>query len=71
MTRTSLLSRNRRRNLPAYRTLGCPHSKDRTLWCHRVCKPRNGIGTCGRLAPHAMKSRLQRAIARQKRLQAS
>ncbi len=43
----------------------CPHFRNQAGWCRRMCVPMAGTGTCGRLAPHAMKDRIQRAIARQ------
>lgn len=30
--------------------------------CRGLCEPIEGVGTCGRLAPHAMIGRTQRAI---------
>jgi hypothetical protein len=30
--------------------------------CRGLCEPIKGVGTCGRLAPHAMVGRTQRAI---------
>ena len=30
--------------------------------CRGLCEPIDGIGSCGRLAPHAMMGRTQRAI---------
>ena len=54
-----------------YYWVGCPLTKNRTAWCFRLCDPdAEGKGQCGRLAPHGLKSRTQRAIAehnRQKR----
>jgi hypothetical protein len=47
-----------------YSYLGCPETVSRGPWCYRTCRPINGMGTCGRVAPHALKSRVQRAIAR-------
>jgi hypothetical protein len=43
--------------------LRCPHLRYQATWCRRMCVPIEGMGTCGRLAPHAMKDRIQRAIA--------
>ncbi len=48
--------------VPEYTCLGCPLTKDRALWCHRLCVPRNGIGRCGRVAPHAIQGKTSRAI---------
>jgi hypothetical protein len=35
-------------------------------WCRGLCRPLDGHGICGRLAPHAMLDRTQRAILRYK-----
>ncbi len=43
--------------------LRCPHVRYQATWCRRMCVPIDGLGTCGRLAPHGMKDRIQRAIA--------
>lgn len=44
--------------------VGCPLTKNRTAWCYRMCDPSaDGRGQCGRLAPHGLTSRTQRAIA--------
>jgi hypothetical protein len=54
-----------------YYWVGCPLTKNRAAWCFRLCDPdAEGKGQCGRLAPHGLRSRTQRAIAehnRQKR----
>ncbi len=34
--------------------------------CRGLCEPIEGIGTCGRLAPHAMMGRTQKAIRNHK-----
>ena len=50
-----------------YTYLGCPLTKNNSPWCYRMCKPGpNGIGDCGRLAPHSMKSRIQLGIEKHK-----
>lgn len=47
-----------------YYWVGCPLTKNRAAWCFRLCDPdADGKGQCGRLAPHGLKSRTQRAIA--------
>ncbi len=45
-----------------YTTLGCPMFRNRPAWCWRACVPQEGLGACGRPAPHAMLDRYQRAI---------
>ena len=46
---------------------GCPRTKNRSNWCHARCVPRDGVGDCGRLAPHAMLGQTQRAILEHRR----
>jgi hypothetical protein len=61
---------NFRRDLRQYTYLGCPLTKNRSPWCFRICKPNDdGIGLCGRVAPHGFKSRIQRSIDDFKRRQ--
>ena len=51
---------------------GCPLTKNRSPWCHRLCHPKNGIGVCGRIAPHALRGRTDLAIqAYKERLKAA
>lgn len=40
-------------------------------WCRGLCRPLDGRGICGRLAPHAMLDRTQLAILRYKERQAA
>lgn len=56
-----VVKRNRSR-VPEYTCLGCPMTKSRSLWCHRMCVPVDGLGFCGRVAPHAVVGRTQEAI---------
>jgi len=58
--------RRTRTRVPEYTCLGCPLTKSRTSWCHGVCVPVDGIGVCGRVAPHALLGRTQKAILRHK-----
>jgi len=49
--------------LKDYTYLGCPLTSNQSAWCFRLCRPDGqGHGRCGRLAPHGMKSRIQRGI---------
>jgi hypothetical protein len=49
--------------LPEYTYLGCVMTRNRSPWCFRICQPDNeGIGQCGRYAPHAMMGRIQLGI---------
>ena len=53
-----------RTKTPKYRTVRCRATKGLTKWCYGLCQPANGYGLCGRPAPHAVKGRTQRAIAK-------
>jgi len=56
------------RQLKRYTYLGCPLTRNRTAWCFRLCAPEaDGRGRCGRVAPHALKSRIQECIERFKK----
>lgn len=54
------------KKLPHYTYLGCSVTRHRAASCRRICVPIDGIGACGRLAPHSMTSRIQAAIQAQK-----
>lgn len=54
--------------IPAFVFHGCVVTRHRSKSCRAFCIPINGVGACGRIAPHAMKSRIQLAIAAHKRL---
>lgn len=43
---------------------GCPLTRSRTNWCYRMCVPVNGLGLCGRIAPHTLRGRTDLAIER-------
>lgn len=46
---------------------GCPRTKNRSNWCHAWCVPtQDGSGDCGRVAPHGLLGRTQRAILNHK-----
>jgi len=51
-TRRSVHSKNQR----------CPAARYRTVWCYGGCHPVEGMGLCGRVAPHAIRGRTQQAI---------
>lgn len=54
-----------KKGIKEYSYLGCPLTRNSSAWCFRMCKPdAEGHGHCGRLAPHALKSRIQSAIER-------
>ena len=49
--------------LKQYTYLGCPLTNNRSPWCFRLCEPdAKGLGRCGRVAPHGIKSRIQLGI---------
>lgn len=63
--RTRRVRRSRGERLALQReTWGCPLTKSRTNWCYRLCVPVNGLGACGRIAPHALRGRTDLAIER-------
>jgi hypothetical protein len=43
--------------------LGCTMLRGRITSCAMLCAPIDGIGLCGRDAPHGLKGRTQKAIA--------
>ena len=55
-----------KRGIPEYTVLGCPLTKSHSLWCHGLCVPKEGIGFCGRVAPHAVMGRTGAAILKYK-----
>lgn len=69
MPRRRLVKREKK-GVPEYTCLGCPLTKSHSLWCHRLCVPNNGVGYCGRVAPHGVTGRTQEAILRFKAAQA-
>ena len=59
------LRRREGRTLPPFTVLRCPLEGHQVSWCRCLCRPQNGHGFCGRLAPHALgMDRTQLAIAR-------
>lgn len=55
--------------IPEFTFHGCVVTKHRSKSCRAMCVPINGIGACGRIAPHSMVSRIQASIAAHKREQ--
>jgi hypothetical protein len=47
-----------------HREWGCPRTKNRTPWCFALCTPKDGLGECGRIAPHGLVGRTDGAIMR-------
>ncbi|MGW8266931.1 MAG: hypothetical protein ACWGSQ_11215 [Longimicrobiales bacterium] len=66
---TRRLVKRTRTRVPEYTCLGCPLTKSHSLWCHRLCVPKKGIGVCGRVAPHAVMGKTAEAILKYKILQ--
>lgn len=60
-----LIQRKKRaaRPLKPYITLRCVVAGHQVTWCRAECRPIEGRGLCGRLAPHGLKGRTQIAIA--------
>lgn len=51
------------KQLPEYTSRGCTLTKNNSKWCFRICEPDSeGIGHCGRIAPHSIESYLQKCI---------
>jgi len=56
--------RRRRRKLRQHATRRCVVGGHLVGWCRGLCTPTDdGYGPCGRLAPHKLQGRTQRAIA--------
>ena len=64
----SLLKRkpNVRKNPPEFTGRGCPLTKNQTKWCYGMCEVTDGLGFCGRVAPHGLSGRTQDAIRNHK-----
>jgi hypothetical protein len=65
MAKRRLVKRTKTR-MPEYTHLGCPLTKSHSLWCHALCAPKDGIGMCGRVAPHALMGSTGEAILKYK-----
>jgi len=60
---TSKTQRTGTKTMKPYTFLGCPLTRNRSAWCYRMCTPdAHKHGRCGRIAPHAFKSRIQQSI---------
>lgn len=57
---------HRKRHGYRSREWGCPRTRNRTNWCFRWCIPTDGLGACGRVAPHGFMGRTQLAILNHK-----
>ena len=55
--------RSRRKPMREYTVLHCVAARNQVGWCRGLCSPVDGHGPCGRVAPHALVGRTQRAIA--------
>lgn len=56
------MKHERANKLSGRKNWGCPRTKNRSSWCHAWCTPRDGLGDCGRIAPHGLLGRTQLAI---------
>jgi hypothetical protein len=66
MNRTPLERRRRNRRMPKYTVLKCrAGGRHQVGWCFRMCKPVQGFGLCGRVAPHGFKGHLRQFMERQ------
>ncbi|MEW6364890.1 MAG: hypothetical protein AB1714_09650 [Acidobacteriota bacterium] len=54
--------KQRRQIRLAGRPSGCVKSRNRSQKCLSLCAPQNGTGECGRIAPHALEGRTDKAI---------
>jgi len=59
---TRRLVKRTKTRIPEYTVLGCPRTKSHSLWCHGLCVPKDGIGECGRVAPHSVMGSTAEAI---------
>ncbi len=64
MSKPKLVSKTK---TPPFRAVHCHMTRGATKWCYGLCKPKNGMGMCGRPAYWAYRGRTQRAIARYNR----
>ncbi len=52
-----------RRGFKNYTYRGCPLTRNRSPWCFRLCESdADGLGRCGRVAPHGLKGQTARSI---------
>ena len=51
------------RGLRRYTVVRCPLAGHQVGWCRGLCEPTGERGLCGRVAPHRLQGRTQRAIA--------
>jgi hypothetical protein len=65
----ALLRKKSQRKRPSRlrETVGCTALRGRITSCAMLCTPLDGIGLCGRQAPHGLRGRTQKAIANYKR----
>ncbi len=53
------------RTIQAYTVLPCrAGGRHMVGWCFRMCEPVDGVGLCGRTAPHAIKGHVIQAMER-------
>jgi hypothetical protein len=64
MSHNKRFLKEKKGKLPPYTLLRCKMVGHQVSWCRFLCTPIDGRGLCGRIAPHGLKSKTQRAIAR-------
>ncbi|MCP4603673.1 MAG: hypothetical protein GY847_24675 [Proteobacteria bacterium] len=57
--------RNSRDKVPQFTVRKCrAGGRHQVGWCFMMCKPVDGLGLCGRIAPHGIKGRVLEAMER-------
>jgi hypothetical protein len=56
-------TKRRSRGLRSGTVVRCPLAGHQVGWCRGLCEPVDTKGLCGRVAPHSLQGRTQRAIA--------
>ncbi len=54
--------KKRRKPLRSYTTMHCVAARNQVGYCRGLCTPIDGVGPCGRVAPHALIGRTQTAL---------
>jgi hypothetical protein len=60
------ITKRKVRGVRAYTVVRCPMNGQQVGWCRGLCEPVEELGLCGRVAPHGLQGRTQRAIAAQR-----
>jgi hypothetical protein len=56
--------KRKRARLRSHSVLRCLAAGHQVTWCKGLCKAVDGVGQCGRPAPHTLRGRTQLAIER-------